>query len=619
MVTRSTSCEVGGNKVSAWIFRESCVRARSGLPTPLWGLGAESPIVAGVFDTSRTVRMSGRIRRLRSTFARQQRFVIGRNCLRVEEIMSTYDRDVVVIGAGIAGLYAVHRLRNELGMNVRGYERAPEPGGVWWHNRYPGARVDMEAKDYSYRFSPELRREWQWSELFPAQPEILSYLGHVADRFDLRWHFEFDTAVTSLTWDADAVAWIVATDNGKRCRARFVVSCAGSMSAPKEPEFPGLATFRGAVYPTYAWPLEGADLMNKRVGVVGTGTSAAQVIPFIAQQAAQLTVFQRTPGYAIPLRNRRTTWEERHETPERYQAIRAAADMAFAGMAYDQPAPSALAVDDAERKQVYDKYHAKGAFQLLVSTFADLLTDEKANETAAQYVRDRIAERVADPKTAHLLTPRDYPYGARRGVMETGYYETFNRGNVALVDVRKAPIEEITETGLRTSVRHYDLDVLVLATGFDVGTGPILRLNVKGRSDFTLAQTWVDGPRTYLGLASHGFPNFFMIAGPQSPTPLANNFMLIEEQVEFVADVMKHMRDSQHSTFEASAESEYDWCQQVDAIAAHTLIPKADSWMMGTNIPGKARAPIGFFGGAPLYRQICAEVAAKGYRGFDIA
>jgi cation diffusion facilitator CzcD-associated flavoprotein CzcO len=527
--------------------------------------------------------------------------------------------DVAVIGAGLAGLYAVHRmLGDERGLSVRGFERGPDVGGVWLSNNYPGARVDMEAKDYSYRFSDELRREWQWSELFPSQPEMLSYLGHVADRFDLRRHFDFNTTVSSLTWDGATATWVIGTDDGRTCRARFVMAGTGGQSIAKDPDFPGLENFGGAVYATSAWSAQGSDLMNKRVGVIGTGTSAVQAIPKIAEQAAHLTVFQRTPGYAIPLRNRLTTWQERHETAERSRAVRALAEMAFGGMAYDVPAPSALAVDDAERQRVYDKYYARGGFQFLASSFADLLVDERANQTAAQYIRDRIAERVRDPHTARLLTPNDYPYGARRAVMETCYYETFNRDNVTLVDVRKAPITEVTETGLRTVENSYDLDVIVLALGFDSFTGPLLRLGITGRDGLSLDAAWSDGPRTYLGLASHGFPNLFMIAGPQSPAPLNNGVMAIEEHVEFISGAINHTLSRGSSTIEPRAAAQKQWCEQVNAIAEATLVPKANSWMMGSNIPGKPRAVLAFLAGAPAYRQICADVVANAYQGFHI-
>lgn len=534
--------------------------------------------------------------------------------------MPSHHHDVVIVGAGISGLYAMHRLRDELGLRVHGFERGTDVGGVWLWNCYPGARVDMEAKDYSYRFSPELRQEWQWSELFPSQPEMLAYLGHVADRFCLRRDFTFNTSVTALTWNDGTATWTVETSDGNTSRARFVVAASGSMSAPKQPEFPGLELFNGTVYATYAWPADGADLTNKRVGVIGTGTSGAQVIPKIAEQAARLTVFQRDPGYAAPLRNRLSTWEERHETPERCQATRELADTTYSGLAYDPPAPSALAVGDTERKQVYDKYYARGAFQFMTSTFADLLTDARANETAAQYLRDRIAERVHNPQTAELLTPRHHPYGAKRAVMETGYYETFNRHNVTLVSVRDATIEEITADGVRTTDKQYDLDVIVLATGFDVSTGPLLRLNITWRDGLTLQDAWHDGPHTYLSVASHGFPNLFMVLGPQGPGPTSNNVMCIEELVEFTSDAIEHVLDRGLSTFEATAGAQQQWTEKVHAIADMALVSTATTttWFMGTNIPGKPRAPIGFLAGAQVFRQICVDVVANQYRGFEL-
>jgi cation diffusion facilitator CzcD-associated flavoprotein CzcO/acetyl esterase/lipase len=531
------------------------------------------------------------------------------------------DVDVVIVGGGFAGLYATHRVRNILGLRVQSFEAGSGPGGTWYWNRYPGARCDIESLWYSYSFDEDLQREWRWSERFAAQPEILAYLEHVADRFDLHRSYEFDTRVTSVVWsDADQL-WTVGTDTGRSVTARFVISAAGVLSEPKADEFAGLENFRGEIFRTSAWPHEGVDLSGKRVAVIGTGSTGIQIIPETARVAAHLTVFQRTPNFASPLGNRPLTDVELNETIANYPALRAASRNNFLGAPYPQAHPSALLVDEEARRQVYEKYYHGGAFRMLISTFGDLLFDKQANDTAADYIRERIRARVTDPKVAEMLSPGDdHPYGTKRAPFETDYYEAFNRDNVTLVDLRATPIETITSTGLRTSTDDHEFDALILATGFDALTGPLLAMNVAGRNGVPLEDAWSDGPQTYLGLAVPGFPNLFMITGPQSPSVAYNMPMAIEDHVEFAADVIAAMRERGAGVFEATEEAAQKWKKLVVGIADQTLLPlaKSSSWYLGTNVPGKPRVALLFIGGAPLYRAICAEVEAGGYGGFAI-
>jgi cation diffusion facilitator CzcD-associated flavoprotein CzcO len=530
--------------------------------------------------------------------------------------MKKLDFDVVIIGAGIGGIYAIQHFRDAQGLSVQAFEEAPDIGGVWYTNRYPGARVDMEARDYSYHFSPELRQEWQWSELLPAQPEILSYLNYVADRFDVRRSIQFSSRVEELIWDAHLAGWNVRTDNGRTYTARFVVTASGALSAPKPVDIPGLPDFAGRTLATYAWPHAGVDLTNQRVGVIGTGTSGAQVIPRLAEKAGHLTVFQRTPAYAIPAPNRPTTGHERHETLEDFELVQKLAARSFGGQAYDAPLPSALKTDPKVRQEIYDRLYASGGFRLLGS-FADLLTDAAANETLAQYIRGRIGDRVQDPETARRLTPTDYPYGARRPVMETGYYEAFNRDNVALVDLREAPIRKVEPQGVRTEDgRLHPLDALVLATGFDASTGALGRMRITGRDGTLLTDKWSTGAAAFLGVAVHGFPNLFMVGGPLTPDPYANNFVTIEKHVEFIGAALQHVVRHGRTTIEAELRAERMWSATVEAVAAQTLVPKADSWLNGANVPGKPRTVLAWLGGLPGYRKAVADVVREGYRGF---
>lgn len=527
--------------------------------------------------------------------------------------------DAVVIGAGFAGIYAVHKLRDQLGLSVQGFDTAGGVGGTWWWNRYPGARCDIESVHYSYSFSDEIQREWQWTEKFAAQPEILRYLEFVADKLDVRKSFTFNARVTSTVWDEAEARWTVTTEAGDTCTARFVIAAGGNVSTPKsQAEFKGMEHFKGEVYATSHWPHDGVDFAGKRVGVIGTGSTGIQMIPEIARQAKHVTVFQRTANYAVPLANEPIAPEMRKQRAENWQQIRAKSRDRFMGIPFESPEPSALTVSPEQRRERYDRMWKEGGFRMVASSYADILTDERANDTAADYVRERIRERVRDPKVADLLCPTDHPYATKRPAMETDYFDCFNRDNVSLVDVRSAPIEEVTETGIRTGGEEHALDMIVLAIGFDAITGPLFHLGLVGRDGVKLSDRWSDGPKTYLGIGTAGFPNLFTITGPTSAIILYNNPLAIEDHVEFVADAIKHLIDTGAETIEADEAAEQEWHELVAGILNQTLFPRANSWYMGANVPGKQRATFVFAGGAPLYRAMCADVVAKSYAGFRL-
>lgn len=527
--------------------------------------------------------------------------------------------DVVVIGAGFAGLYALHRLRDQMGFSARVFDLAGDVGGTWYWNRYPGARCDIESIHYSYSFSEELQQEWAWSERFAAQPEILSYLNHVADRFDLRRDIQFNTRITSLAWNEKNRLWEVGTENGLIAQAKFVIAGTGNLSVAKKPDFKGFERFKGEMYATGSWPHEKVDFTGKRVGIIGAGASGIQAITEIAKEAAHLTVFQRTPNYVTPIGNRPMTPEVTEQVKAHYKELRIKSRASFGGLPYDKALPSAIAATPEERRRMYDDCYWDGGFRMVFDSFQDLLFNKASNDTAAEYIRAKIRERVKDPQVAEILTPRDYAYGTRRPPLETQYYETYNRGNVTLVDIRSTPIEMITEHGIRTSQEEYKFDVLILAIGFDAMTGPLLSLGIVGRDGLTLNKKWADGPLTYLGIATHGFPNFFFITGPQSPSVLYNMPLAIEDHVEFATDAIKYLREHDFDVIEPSLQAETAWVAQVDAIAQQTLLPGTDSWYTGANIPGKPRVCMVYLGGVPTYRKVCADVEANGYTGFNLA
>jgi cyclohexanone monooxygenase len=529
--------------------------------------------------------------------------------------------DAIVIGAGFAGLYATYVMRDRQNLDVITFDAGGDVGGTWYWNCYPGARVDIENVHYSYSFDPELQQDWHWTERFCSQPEIQSYLSHVADRYDLRRSIRFNSRVTSLTWDEAVSQWAATIDNGQTHHARYVISGAGTLSIPKESEFPGLEKFAGELLMTAAWPHHEISFAGKRVGVVGVGSSGIQLISELAKTAGHLTVLQRTPNYATPIGNSPTDPAQEAAEKADYREIREASRRHFIGVPYNDVQPSALAVTPEERRRVFDDRWSKGGFRLFIDSFADLLFDQEANDTAAEYVRDRIRERVKDPEIADLLTPTDHPYGTKRPPLETDYYEAFNRPNVELVDVRTNSIESVTERGVRLADgTEHSFDVLVLATGFDACTGPLLAMNITGRDGLRLADHWSEGPQTYLGLMSSGFPNLFMVTGPQSPSVLYNMPLAIEDHVDFAAAAIEHLSSNKLGVIEATRSAEQEWVDHTNQLATATLLPKAsNSWYMGRNIAGKPQRVLVYLGGAPAYRARCDEVVVGGYQGFVLS
>ncbi|MDI9915113.1 NAD(P)/FAD-dependent oxidoreductase [Rhodococcus sp. IEGM 1379] len=528
---------------------------------------------------------------------------------------STAPLDVVVIGAGAAGLYAMHRLRSQ-GLSVRGFEAGSGVGGTWYFNRYPGARCDVESFDYSYSFSEELQQHWDWSEKYAAQPEILAYLDHVAERFDLRSDFTFDTRVESAHFDEETARWRVRTDGGHDVTARFVVCATGSLSTANIPNIEGRESFAGEVFHTGFWPHEGVDFTGKRVGVIGTGSSGIQSVPLIAEQAEQLYVFQRSANYSVPARNTPLDDARRVEIKAGYAERRALSKRSGGGSPFVSDPRSALEVSEAERTAAYEERWKLGGV-LFAKTFADQTSRLEANETARQFAEAKIRAVVEDQSVADLLIPNDHPIGTKRIVTDTDYYQSYNRDNVGLVNLKKAPIEEIDATGIRTADAHYELDALVFATGFDAMTGALDRIDIRGRGSEALRENWNAGPRTYLGLGINGFPNLFIVTGPGSPSVLTNMILAAEQHVDWIADAIAYLDANELTTIEPSAEAVEGWLEECSRRASATLFPSANSWYMGANIPGKPRIFMPFIGGFGVYSDICADVASDGYRGFE--
>ena len=523
--------------------------------------------------------------------------------------------DVVVVGAGFAGMYMLHRLRG-LGLSIRVYEQGGDVGGTWYWNRYPGARCDVESMQYSYSFSDELQQEWNWSERYAPQPEILRYANHVADRFKLRSDIQLNTRVDRAEFDENASTWQVTTSDGATVTAKFVVLATGCLSNARMPDIKGLSDFRGKVYHTGHWPHEPIDFTGLRVGVIGTGSSAIQSVPVIAEQARHLTVFQRTANFSIPARNAELTAEERDAFRKNYPEIRRfAREEARNGIYAELPDRGALDDGDNERRAQFEQRWSKGGLTFMLA-YNNLLLDRAANDTAASFVREKIAEIVRDPETARKLQPEDHPIGSKRICVDTDYYATFNRPNVTLVDIRSDPIEKILPNAVRAGGRDYSVDALVLATGFDAMTGSVAKIELRGRHGQTLNQKWAEGPKTYLGLMSAGFPNLFIITGPGSPSVLSNMIVSIEQHVDWITGAIAFMRDRGLEVMEATKEAEDKWVAHVNEVAQLTLYPQANSWYMGANIPGKPRIFMPYIGGVGVYRRICNEVAAKGYEGF---
>jgi cyclohexanone monooxygenase len=523
--------------------------------------------------------------------------------------------DAVVVGAGFAGLYMLHRLRG-LGFTARVYEAGGGVGGTWYWNRYPGARCDVESMQYSFSFSEDLDQQWDWSEKYAPQPEILSYANHVADRFGLRPHIAFDTRVTSASFDEAAKCWRIETDRGDRVSAKFCIMAVGCLSAANRPAFKGIEEFRGPLYHTGQWPHQGVDFTGLRAGVIGTGSSAIQSIPIIAQQASQLTVFQRTATYSVPAWNQRLTPEYRQTIKADYPALRAKARARPTGFYFPFNMQPALQATPEQRERLYEEAWERGGLPFL-GAFGDLLFEKAANDTIAEFARNKIRGIVKDPATAELLCP-DNVFGCKRLCVDTGYFETYNLPHVKLVDVSKTPIERFTADGIEVGGVEYPLDIVVCATGFAAMTGSFDRIRITGRDGLTLSEKWQAGPRAYLGVASAGFPNLFMITGPGSPSVLASMIQAIEQHVDWMADCMAHLRDLGAATIEPMQHDEDDWVEHVNEVSKVSLRSTCSSWYVGANIAGRPRVFMPYIGGFPIYVQKCNEVMSNGFEGFAI-
>jgi cyclohexanone monooxygenase len=524
--------------------------------------------------------------------------------------------DAIIVGAGFAGMYMLHKLR-EFGFSVRVIEAGTDVGGTWYWNRYPGARCDVESLDYQYSFSDQLQREWNWTERYATQPEILKYASHVADWFDLRRDIQFETRVTSVHYDDSKGRWAIGTDRGDRFSAKFCIAATGCLSASRIPDFKGLDSFQGDSYHTGQWPHEGVDFTGKRVAIIGTGSSGIQSIPLIAEQASHLYVFQRTPNFSLPANNEGLTIEKIQAYKANFQEIKAKARVSAAGIPIEPNDQSVLEVPPEDRDQAFEERWGQGGFQV-VQAYADLMVTKEANDTIAEFVRKKIRETVKDPAIAVNLEPHDHPLGTKRICIDTNYYDTYNRDNVTLINIRNCPIEEITPKGVRTSEGECEVDAIVFATGFDAMTGALLAMDIRGKGGQPLKDKWAAGPRTYLGLCSAGFPNLFMITGPGSPSVLSNMIISIEQHVDWIAGCITYLREHEVGSIEATVEAEDAWVDHVNELANQTLYPQANSWYLGANIPGKPRVFMPYVGGVGTYRQKCDEVAANDYEGFAL-
>ena len=525
--------------------------------------------------------------------------------------------DAVVVGAGFAGLYMLHKLR-QMGWHARVIEAGDGVGGTWYWNRYPGARCDVESMQYSYSFDEDLQQEWVWSERYPAQKEILSYINHVADRFDLRRDIQLSTRVVGADWQAGPGTWRVSTDRGEVLTSRFLITAVGCLSAARTPSFEGLAEYAGLQLHTSDWPTQGVDLAGKKVGVIGTGSSGIQVIPQLAQQAAQVVVFQRTPNFSIPAWNRPLPVSEQNDWKQHYTEHRARARQTRSGILYEYSQRGSFDVDETERQDEYERRWQRGGANF-THAFNDIFSHRLANEKLAEFVRGKIRGIVHDPQTAERLTPRDHAIGTKRICVDTDYYATYNLPHVQLHDLRTAPIRRFTSGGVETEGGDFELDAIVFATGFDAVTGSIERMSIRGEGGRPLKACWQDGPRTYLGLATAGFPNLFFITGPGSPSILTNVIVSIEQHVQWIADCLAGMQAQGHTRVQARKQAQDDWVRQVATLAEGTLFTTTASWYMGANVPGKPRVFLPYGGGFANYTRICDEETAGAYPGFTFS
>ncbi len=527
----------------------------------------------------------------------------------------TRNVDAVIVGAGFAGLFMLHRLKSQ-GLSVQVFERGTGVGGTWYWNRYPGARCDIESMEYSYQFSEELQQEWEWTERYSSQPEILAYANHVADRFALRDNIQFSTSVERAVYDEPTKRWHVATNDGTTTVAKYCVMAVGCLSSTNTPDFEGMDDFRGKTYHTGQWPHEGVDFTGMKVAVVGTGSSAIQSIPIMAKQAEQLTVFQRTANYSVPAHNKALPPEYVDRIKANYSDFREVNNSHGFAASFEPDEIAALESTPEFQRERYQEHWDEGGLGFLTA-FSDLIIDEQANETAGDFIREKIHGIVQDQDTADLLSPRQM-VGCKRLCVDTGYFDTFNRDNVQLIDVSDKPIERLTEKGLIVGETEYSVDAIVFATGFDAMTGALLSMRIEGKSGLTLGEKWKAGPRTYLGLSTAGFPNLFTISGPGSPSVLTNMLPSIEQHVNWISDCIEYLENQNLSAIEATTIAEDNWVEHVNEVADSTLYPTCNSWYLGANVPGKPRVFMPYLG-FPPYVEKCNEVAAAGYDGFALS
>ena len=525
--------------------------------------------------------------------------------------------DTVVIGAGFAGLYQLYKLK-QLGLQTIVFEAGSDVGGTWYWNRYPGARCDVESMAYSYSFSEELEQEWVWTERYASQPEILEYARHVAERFGLKKDIQFNTRVLKVTFEANNHRWLVTTSKNQTFIARFVIMALGCLSSPHSPSIPGLETFEGNCYHTGFWPHKTVDFTGQTVGVIGTGSSATQAIPLIAEQAKHLTIFQRTANFSIPAWNKPLAKEIQQQWKDNYRKLRVEAEQSSSGIINMDSDQNAVDLTSSQQQEELERRWKYGGL-IMWNAFADIMKNRDSNDVVSAFVHKKIRAVVKDPATADLLCPRNYPLGSKRLCVDTNYYETFNKPNVTLADIKSHPIKEITATGIETSEGFFKLDSIVLATGFDAMTGPILNIDVRGSDGTLLSERWAEGPQTYLGLSMSKFPNLFMITGPGSPSVLSNVLLAIEQHADWITNCLQYMTENQFSLIEPTDEAERNWVQHVNEVAKDTLYVHGDSWYMGANIPGKPRVFMPYVGGADKYRNICEHVSQNKYYGFSLS
>ncbi len=523
--------------------------------------------------------------------------------------------DAVVVGAGFGGLYAVHKLRNELGLKVRAFDAAGDVGGTWYWNRYPGALSDTESFCYRYSFDKKLLNEGHWKNRYLTQPEIIAYLRDFAERYDLRRSYRFNTRVTDMRFDNKSELWKVTTENGDIITAKYLVTGLGLLSATNIPAFKGIESYRGQTYHTGAWP-EGVDLREKRVGVIGTGSTGVQVIIALAPVVKHLTVFQRSAQYVVPIGNWPEDESKINEYKAHYDEIWKQIKSSAVAFGFEESSTPAMSVSPEERERVFEEAWKKGGgFRFMFETFSDIATNAEANAAACDFIKRKIAEIVKDPDTAQKLMPRDLY--AKRPLCGQEYYSVYNRDNVSLVDIKSDPIAEFTPTGIRlTSGAEHDLDVVIFATGFDAVDGNYIRINIEGRNGLTLKEKWRDGPLGYLGMMEAGFPNFFMILGPNGP--FTNLPPSIETQVDWISDTIKMAENNDVKTIEPKQSAQDEWISTWRAISDMTLFPKAESWIFGANIPGKANAVMFYLGGLGEYTKVLNSVKESNYVTMDI-